>query len=141
MLSLAVTFPLLFFFLMIRRPPRSTRTDTLFPYTTLFRSAPVRRLVEWVADYYLAPHAAVLQMVLASASALDGGRTSIEYRVTGMVPERLTPQRAQALERLQGRQGLVRELATEAEVSDHVIPGLVKGGALERGEGGRAAHV
>src|SRR3546814_10720938 len=30
---------LLLFFLMIRRPPRSTRTDTLFPYTTLFRSA------------------------------------------------------------------------------------------------------
>src|SRR3546814_19106003 len=33
--------PLLYFyifFLMIRRPPRSTRTDTLFPYTTLFRS-------------------------------------------------------------------------------------------------------
>src|SRR3546814_13625686 len=30
-----------FFFLMIRRPPRSTRTDTLFPYTTLFRSPPL----------------------------------------------------------------------------------------------------
>src|SRR3546814_1134669 len=29
---------MLLFFLMIRRPPRSTRTDTLFPYTTLFRS-------------------------------------------------------------------------------------------------------
>src|SRR3546814_19519314 len=28
----------LFFFLIIRRPPRSTRTDTRFPYTTLFRS-------------------------------------------------------------------------------------------------------
>src|SRR3546814_3222848 len=28
----------LFFFLMLRRPPRSTRTDTLFPYATLFRS-------------------------------------------------------------------------------------------------------
>src|SRR3546814_10970017 len=28
---------------MIRRPPRSTRTDTLFPYTTLFRSAPCRK--------------------------------------------------------------------------------------------------
>src|SRR3546814_10143141 len=28
------------FFCMIRRPPRSPRTDTLFPYTTLFRSAP-----------------------------------------------------------------------------------------------------
>src|SRR3546814_2663492 len=30
------------FFLMIRRPPRSTRTDTLFPYTTLFRSSDKR---------------------------------------------------------------------------------------------------
>src|SRR3546814_13772552 len=32
------SFPTLFFSLMIRRPPISTRTDTLFPYTTLFRS-------------------------------------------------------------------------------------------------------
>src|SRR3546814_21073831 len=31
------------FFLMIRRPPRSTRTDTLFPYTTLFRSIGTHR--------------------------------------------------------------------------------------------------
>src|SRR3546814_17656924 len=37
---------LLFFFLMIRRPPRSTRTDTLFPYTPLFRSA-----VRWYCRY------------------------------------------------------------------------------------------
>src|SRR3546814_15149140 len=39
---------LIFFFLMIRRPPSATRTDTLFPYTTLFRSrglqgSPLRR--------------------------------------------------------------------------------------------------
>src|SRR3546814_15576833 len=32
------------FFLMIRRPPRSTRTDTLFPYTTLFRSLDARAM-------------------------------------------------------------------------------------------------
>src|SRR3546814_8644545 len=32
------------FFLMIRRPPRSTRTDTLFPYTTLFRSFEARSI-------------------------------------------------------------------------------------------------
>src|SRR3546814_18036168 len=32
---------LAFLFLMIRQPPRSTRTDTLFPYTTRFRSPPV----------------------------------------------------------------------------------------------------
>src|SRR3546814_19989981 len=32
---------------MIRRPPRSTRTDTLFPYTTLFRSHSIEELGEW----------------------------------------------------------------------------------------------
>src|SRR3546814_18281460 len=37
MFSISFFFPV--FFLMIRRPPRSTRTDTLFPYTALFRSA------------------------------------------------------------------------------------------------------
>src|SRR3546814_19634430 len=35
----------IFFFLMIRRPPRSTRTDTLFPYTTLFRSPADQQLM------------------------------------------------------------------------------------------------
>src|SRR3546814_17629539 len=35
---LIYSFHFFFFFLMIRRPPRPTRTDTLFPYTTLFRS-------------------------------------------------------------------------------------------------------
>src|SRR3546814_14771207 len=39
-----------FFFLMIRRPPRSTRTDTLFPYTTLFRSD-----IEIVGDAHCCP--------------------------------------------------------------------------------------
>src|SRR3546814_11019055 len=42
--SVICIYVVLFFFLMIRRPPRSTRTDTLFPYTTLFRS--VRREIE-----------------------------------------------------------------------------------------------
>src|SRR3546814_633164 len=37
------TYVFLCFFLMIRRPPRSTRTDTRFPYTTLFRSERARR--------------------------------------------------------------------------------------------------
>src|SRR3546814_19222194 len=37
-----VIFYVVLFFLMIRRPPRSTRTDTLFPYTTLFRSDTIR---------------------------------------------------------------------------------------------------
>src|SRR3546814_14527396 len=37
-MTTTTSLSLVFFFLMIRRPPRSTRTDTLFPYTTLFRS-------------------------------------------------------------------------------------------------------
>src|SRR3546814_8627432 len=42
-MSVSVHVSIVFFFLMIRRPPRSTRTDTLFPYTTLFRSARAAR--------------------------------------------------------------------------------------------------
>src|SRR3546814_12499604 len=41
-----LSLDMFFFFLMIRRPPRSTRTDTLFPYTTLFRSADRGNAVE-----------------------------------------------------------------------------------------------
>src|SRR3546814_14801547 len=37
-MSVSFWFIFVFFFLMLRRPPGSTRTDTLFPYTTLFRS-------------------------------------------------------------------------------------------------------
>ena len=100
-----------------------------YPFPPL--AEPLRRLIEWTADYYLSPLAAVLRMSLASASALDGARSVTEYRATGFVPERLTPQRAQALDRIGERQGLVRELATIADVSDGVIRGLVKAGAIE----------
>ncbi len=93
--------------------------------------APLRRLVEWTAGYYLASPASVLRMCLASTSALEGARTVTEYRATGDIPPRLTPQREQALERIADRQGLIRELATIADVSDAVIRGLVKAGAIE----------
>src|SRR3546814_6118261 len=53
-----------FFFLMIRRPPRSTRTDTLFPYTTLFRSLAIpffrSGLPRWAVFLSLSPAAAYL---------------------------------------------------------------------------------
>ena len=94
-------------------------------------AAPLRRLIEWTADYYLSPLGAVLRMALPSSGALDGARSITEYRVTGHVPERLTPQRAQALERIGERMGLIRELAIVAGVSDGVIRGLVKAGAIE----------
>src|SRR3546814_2715437 len=61
---------------MIRRPPRSTRTDTLFPYTTLFRSTTVDGLVTGDADPLEIDAAQCL--VLAHGSSLpdrDGERT------------------------------------------------------------------
>ncbi|RJF90993.1 primosomal protein N' [Sphingomonas cavernae] len=92
---------------------------------------PLRRLIEWTANYYLAPPAAVVRMALPSSSALEGAKMITEYRLTAFRPERLTPQRAQALDRIGERQGLIRELALIADVSDSVIRGLVKAGAIE----------
>ena len=93
--------------------------------------APLRRLIEWTANYYLAPPAAVLRMALSSSAALEGSPMVVEYRLTDRVPDRLTPKRSQALERIGERQGLIRELAMIADVSEAVIRGLVKSGALE----------
>src|SRR3954471_11796414 len=94
-------------------------------------AAPLRRLCEWTADYYLSPLASVLRMVLPSSAALDGPRQLTEYRPTGLSPERLTPQREKALAALQGRQGTIRELSAHAGVSDAVLRGMAKAGALE----------
>ncbi len=91
----------------------------------------LRRLIEWTADYYLASPAAVVRMALSSTSALEGSRLVTEYRATGSMPPRMTPQREQALERISDRQGMIRELAAIADVSDAVIRGLVKAGAIE----------
>ncbi|MEE9432841.1 MAG: primosomal protein N' [Sphingorhabdus sp.] len=91
----------------------------------------LRRLVDWVADYYVTRHAAVLRMVLSSSAALAPSGSITEYRRTDIEPSRMTPQRAVALDALQDAQGLVRELAAEAGVSDAVIRGLIKLGAFE----------
>src|SRR2546426_12105345 len=62
---------LFFFFLMIRRPPRST----LFPYTTLFRSRPPRRGTTWRRGCTNAPaHAARLPRVPQTSRPRRGGR-------------------------------------------------------------------
>src|SRR3546814_14672176 len=63
---------LVFFFLMIRRPPRSTRTDTLFPYTTLFRStAGEAMLVRRLADAGAPALAASLQGIPPTSAHWD----------------------------------------------------------------------
>src|SRR3546814_15241654 len=95
-----------FFFLMIRRPPRSTRTDTLFPYTTLFRSSDGANCLRAVTTSHIeSPHrplssrrratsatacwprsdwsrASRYTVVLRqSESAACGGRTEADHRI------------------------------------------------------------
>src|SRR3546814_3966501 len=78
------------FFLMIRRPPRSTRTDTLFPYTTLFRSKafvfigkadPVADRFETVGDG---------ERVFAPGGEIDDGGT-VDRPVASESPARAQP--------------------------------------------------
>src|SRR3546814_6251571 len=61
------------FFLMIRRPPRSTRTDTLFPYTTLFRSDFIEALD------FLAPGIALMELHLADMAGAALQQRSEEH--------------------------------------------------------------
>ncbi|MXO90737.1 primosomal protein N' [Pontixanthobacter aquaemixtae] len=93
--------------------------------------AELRRLIEWTADYYCARLMSVARMVVSSGGALRGPTTMTEYRLTGVEPERMTPQRAVALDALQNEQATIRELADLASVSDGVLRGLVNQGALE----------
>jgi len=94
--------------------------------------APLRRLIEWTADYYFASPASVLRMVLSSGAAFADNRPISEYRLNGTVPERMTPQRQQALEKLADVQGTISELANKAGVSIAVIRGLEKLGVFDR---------
>src|SRR3546814_2799841 len=61
-------------FLMIRRPPRSTRTYTLFPYTTLFhsrRAMPSTELVMIVGRHFVVPWASMAVNAASTASAVS----------------------------------------------------------------------
>lgn len=94
-------------------------------------SAPLRRLIEWTADYYCASPSSVARMVISSGGALNGPATMTEYRLSGGMPERMTPQREQAIDALQGEQATIRELASIAGVSEGVLRGLVSQGVIE----------
>src|SRR3546814_15293126 len=67
------------FFLMIRRPPRSTRTDTLFPYTTLFRSIPTWSLanVRVVADG--SAHTSNVDLLTSTPMAYDMAPSGVDW--------------------------------------------------------------
>src|SRR3546814_12148002 len=69
---------LIFFFLLIRRPPRSTLTDTLFPYTTLFRSPSPARLP--MLYHSLAESIHELEKYAAGVKLIERMRNSIRQR-------------------------------------------------------------
>ena len=118
-----------------RLPANPVPDAKLRPLVDVLPVPPLRpalmRLIEWTADYYCASLASVARMVLASGGALRGPATTIEYRLTGGMPERMTPQRQAALEALEGEQATIRELAGIAGVSEGVLRGLVNQGVLE----------
>jgi primosomal protein N' (replication factor Y) len=118
-----------------RLPAQSVPDERLRPIHSVLPVPPVRpelmRLIEWTADYYVAPMAAIARMVLASGGALQGPSTTTEYRLSGGLPERLTPQRLAAMEALEGEQATIRELAGIAGVSEGVLRGLLNQGVLE----------
>lgn len=118
-----------------RLPGDSVAASKLRPVLEILPIPPLRselrRLIEWTADYYCAPLASVARMVLSSGGAMRGPSTMTEYRLSGSEPERMTPQRAVAIDALQNEQATIRELAELASVSDAVLRGLVNQGVLE----------
>src|SRR3546814_3303921 len=69
----------IFVFLMIRRPPRSTRTDTLFPYTTLFRS-PSDQMADLRDDMVSVLQEVGLEVERAHHEVGTAGQMEINYR-------------------------------------------------------------
>src|SRR3546814_15240774 len=91
---------------MIRRPPRSTRTDTLFPYTTLFRSRATRNL-EQVAGGLGVDDA---QRGFAGAPVVDAHRVEHSLAV-----------RTRTAEHVEGIRRVQRQLLAQAAFADHVV--------------------
>ena len=101
--------------------------------------APIRRLVGWVADYYLAPPSAVLRMVLPQAAFLAPPKGPGQY-VLGDIPGARTASRREMLARLDSVRGIgpapLAVWAAAAEARVETLRGLVKAGVLLPAEAG-----
>src|SRR3546814_15122397 len=71
---------------MIRRPPRSTRTDTLFPYTTLFRSA--RRMIDVLGKFPLVQPTPQPVEGVTYAAKIDKAEAHLDFRQSAEQVER-----------------------------------------------------
>src|SRR3546814_11950968 len=104
-MCLLPVFLLLLFFLMLRRPPRSTRTDTLFPYTTLFRS-----LVDGCLQDQQRGHAGV-DVPVGDRPALVGGGLvllGVALQIDALVRQRHDHHRRRSEEHTSELQSLMR---------------------------------
>ena len=96
--------------------------------------AAVRRFVDWVAGYSMAPPGAVLRMAMSVSAALEPPRALTGYRLRAgaELPARMTEARQRVIDTLkEGPARLLSELAREAGCSTGVIKGLVDAGAIE----------
>ncbi len=94
--------------------------------------AELLKLIDWMADYTLAPRGMVLRLALKHGESPGVARERVGVRATGKVPGRMTSAREKLLEAL--ADGFLRaksDVAREAGVSTSVVDGLVDDGALE----------
>src|SRR3546814_3874905 len=95
----------IFFILMIRRPPRSTRTDTLFPYTTLFRALDAAPANELVA-------------IRTYRAAMEAGDTALVDRALGVLERSGVAPQDSALWRLAGAVAAKDDKAATRAIDD-----------------------
>src|SRR3546814_13876826 len=96
-----------FFFLMIRRPPRSTRTDTRFPYTTLFRSP-----VETRPDFVVNPNTPVPPQAARVKGKLLTWDASASYEASDALTLYSRVARGYRAPSVQGRLTFARTIST-----------------------------
>ncbi len=112
-------------------PKRLKPVSALLDFPPL--PADMRRFIDWVADYYMAPPGMVLRMAMRVPDAIGPPRERPAYRLGHARPERMTAARERVLTLMED--GLARrmgEIAELAGVSAAVVRGLVQAGALER---------
>src|SRR3546814_9707978 len=120
---------------MIRRPPRSTRTDTLFPYTTLFRSITMEKMKEHLLEWLRDAHAAEEQaktMLSGTADRVERyPQFSAGLRRHADVSDRQAQELEQCLNRLGGGTSVIKQLTGKVTAIGQTLSGLVTGDRSE----------
>src|SRR3546814_1550026 len=98
---------------MIRRPPRSTRTDTLFPYTTLFRSARARR------EYLCEPLISLVTIVVKREHHNQANRYFVELSLVHIKARKLSIPNNSTKRSLSRSNMQVRVLAPTVRSEEH----------------------